>query len=148
MADFIKPKRVTVKDDDGDEKEFVISKFDCIFGREAATQYLMTALPKIGDYPANEELMFRALCFAAAISADGNEIPLKSKALVMNHCTDWGMLTSLEKELMQYNISFLRDGRISTFFELLAQTFLRKISETLTPSSASSSTAEKPLSTN
>lgn len=148
MADFMKPKEVTVKSGDGEEKTFIISKFDAVFGREVAFQYPLTALPKVGDYLGNEALMFRAMAFAAAIAPDGSQIPLKTKALVLNHCTDWEMLVALEKNLMEYNISFLRDGRISTFFGVLAQTFLQKISEILTPSSESLSQAEKPPFTN
>lgn len=147
MAEFIKPKEVTVKSGDGEEKTFIISKFDAVFGREVAFQYPLTVLPKVGDYLANEQLMFRAMTYAAAMGEDGL-IPLKTKALVINHCPDWEMLVALEKALMEYNISFLRDGRISTFFEVLAQTILRKISETLTPSSELSSQVEKPPSTN
>lgn len=148
MAEFIKPKEVTVKSGDGEEKTFIISKFDAVFGREVAFQYPLTVLPKVGDYLANEQLMFRAMTYAAAISEDGTQMPLKTKALVNNLCPDWEMLVALEKALMEYNISFLRDGRISTFFEVLAQTILRKISETLTPSSESFSQVEKPPSTN
>lgn len=148
MSEFIKPKEVTVKDGDGEEKTFIISKFDAVFGREVAFQYPLTALPKVGDYLANEALMFKAMTFASAIASDGSKIPLKTKALVLNHCNDWEMLVALEKQLMEYNISFLRDGRISTFFGVLAQTFLQKISEILTPSSESSSQAEKQASMN
>lgn len=148
MVNFIKPKPFTAKDGDGQEKNFIISKFDCVFGREVAYNCVVTALPKVGDYMANEDLMMRALAYAAVVNEEGTEIPLKSKALVLNHCTDWVMLKAVHDQLLEYNDSFLLVGTVSTFFETVAQMCLAKVSEILTPSSDSSLTAEKQPSTN
>lgn len=134
--DFIEPKDVSVKDGQGGSRTFRIAKFDCIFGREVYSQYPVTALPKVGDYRMNEELMFRALKYVAVEVTSGVWVTLETQDLIRNHVKDWEQLTGIERELGAYNFSFFQNGKAFGFFDGLAKIFLQKITETLTTSSA------------
>jgi hypothetical protein len=148
MAELLQPKELVVEGEDGKTRTFILSKFDAVEGREIVFQYPMSGLPKVGDYKLNEETMFRLMAYVAVPVEGGNPIRLTTKALVNNHVGDWETLFTIEKEMMKYNCRFFRDGRLSNFFDDVAQIVLAKISEMLTNSSEPSSPAEKPLSTN
>ena len=100
---MLEPKRVNIKCMDGGEREYVISKFPALAGREIITQYLPTAMPKVGQYAANEELLLKMMAFVAAVSADGTETRLTTRALVDNHVPDYEALMRLEAEMLGYN---------------------------------------------
>lgn len=146
---MIEPIEVSIADDKGKEKIFIIGKFDCVFAREVFSQYPLTALPKVSEYSMNEELMFRALCFAAVKFSDGTPpLRLTTPEMVKNHVTDWKQLTGIERELGKHNFSFFQDGRAFSFIEGLAQIFLTKITETLISLSVPSSNQSAPPSGN
>lgn len=142
--DLIKPKLVTVKSLDGDEKTFYISRFPTVQGREIITQWPVSALPKVGDYKANEAIVLTMMEFVAVAAPDGQR--LTTRALVDNHVSDAEMLMQLEKALLLYNTSFFGDGKTLSFFGNLKATLKAFLIETLTDLSAASSKAEKPLS--
>lgn len=133
--ELLQPKEISIPDGDGNERIFILSKFDAVAGREIVFQYPMTALPKVGDYKLNEELMFKLMSYVAVPSENGTPLRLTTRALVNNHCPDWESLYAVEKEMMKYNCSFFRNGRISNFFDDVAQIFKAKITEILTRSS-------------
>lgn len=136
---LIKPERREIPIGDGNEtKTFIVSKFPAIAGREIVTQYPTSALPKIGDYKVNEELMLKVLSYVA-VEVEGREIVLNSRALVDNHVPDFECLMRIEAAMMEYNCSFFRNGKLSTFFGNIAETARTLISQTLTGSSPQSS---------
>ena len=127
---MIQPKEVQI-----DGKTFIISKFPAIGGREIISQYMPSAMPKIGDYRLNEELMLKLMCYVA-IPRDNGAVPLQlsTKDLVNNHVTSdfpYETCLKIEKAMMEYNCSFFQNGRISTFFEDSVLAPLRKITGTL-----------------
>ena len=140
--DLIQPKEFSVTDSDGKEWCFILSKFPAVQGREIISKYPTSALPKVGDYAINEETMFKLMSFVGVTVGD-KVISLSTKALVNNHTGDWETLASVEMAMMEYNCSFFRDGRISSFLTGFVQNAMAKISEILMASSAQSSPAEK-----
>jgi hypothetical protein len=147
MTALIKPKEIVIKDQDGNDLTFTISKFSAWDGREICTQYPLSAIPKLGDYPRNEELS-RKIVSHCGVTINGNLIVLNTKDVARNHIPDWEVLMKLEKETIQYNCSFFLNGSLSTFFGVLAKKIPPLITKMLTDSWAQSSTAAKPASTN
>lgn len=139
---MIKPKEITIGN-----KAYVISKFTAIEGREIVTQYLASGMPKLGDYKRNEELMLKLMCYVGVPQENGT-LNLSTSALVNNHVEDWEALTKIEMAMMEYNCSFFRDGRVSTFLNDTAQKVPAWISKILTALSVPLSQTEKPPSTN
>lgn len=133
-AHLLKPKEVTLTDRDGGQHQYVISRLPAIAGRELVTQYPITAMPKVGDYAANEALMLKLMQYVAVVKDDGSTLQLSTRALVDNHVPDWEVLARLEVAMMEYNVSFFGDGRALTFFEAIARQAQAWISQTLIPS--------------
>lgn len=140
---MIKPEERRITDLDGVERVFVISRLPATVGREIITQYPVTAMPKVGDYKANEAQMMLLMSHVAVVLSDGTQQRLTTKALIDNHTGDWECLARLEAEMIRYNTSFFSNGKASTFFEAIAQQLRTLLSQTLTDLSARSSQAEK-----
>lgn len=146
---MIQPKEIEI-----DGKIFIISKFPAVAGREIMAKYPTSGLPKIGDYKVNEEVMLKLMSYVAVPNGTSQPLKLGSQILINNHIVAsegaeaWETLGKIEIEMMRYNCSFFRDGRISTFFEDLAQKLPQWVSKTLTDLSARSSQKEKQPSTN
>jgi len=106
---FIKPKEITIKDMDGNDHTFVISKFPAIDGREIAAKHpFMTG--KADDYQLTEDVMLKMMGFVAVIDPSGNKLKLSNKTLVNNHVGDWEVLVKLERDILEYNCSFFTTG--------------------------------------
>lgn len=140
---MIKPQERRITDLDGVERVFMISRLPATVGREVVTQYPVTAMPKVGDYKANEAQMLLLMSHVAVVLDDGTQQRLTTKALIDNHTGDWECLARLEAEMIRYNTSFFSNGKASTFFEAIAQQLRTLLSQTLTDLSAQSSRAEK-----
>ena len=69
---------IDAKEIEIDGKTFIISKFDAISGREIISQYPLTAIPKVGQYTANEALMLKVMHFVA-VDVNGVKIKLTNK---------------------------------------------------------------------
>lgn len=116
--DLLEPtKEVTLKSGHGDERTFRIGSFPAIAGREIVTQYPHTAMPKIGEYKANEDLMVKLMGYAERVFDDGEPIRLSSRTLIDNHVPDFEMLMKLEWAIMEHNCSFFRNGVLSSVLE-------------------------------
>lgn len=127
--DLIEPKEVPIPDQHGREKVFILSKFPAIQGREIIAKYPLSAMPKLGDYAANEETMLKLMTFVAIPREGGEPLPLSTRGLVNNHCADWEQLARVEMAMMEYNVSFFGNGKGSTFLDAItakAQAFLSK----------------------
>ena len=131
MAELIKPKEVTVKDSDGNEKTFLISKIPAIDCRKVLAMYPVANIPKIGEYQQSEEAMLLMLkCVAVEIEGRPEPLRLNSRALIDNHVTDGEQLLRLELEMLRYNSSFFGNGGNSDFFEGLIRKYLPSIIRT------------------
>ena len=123
-------------------KTYRISKFPATVGREIIAKYPVSNMPKIGDYQVSEEIMVKLMSFVEVIAGD-RSIRLMTRELINNHVPDWEALAQLEWEMLQYNCSFLTNGKSLSFLEKLAHLAEQKISEMLTASLGKSSVRAK-----
>ena len=148
-TELIEPKEIELPDQGGKPHKFIISKFSAFDGREICTQYPMSALPKLGDYKANEEILQKMLGYVAVPMPNGAApLRLSTREVAENHVKDWELLAKLELALMQYNTSFFFEGRSSVFLKALADKLHPFLSAILTTSLAQLSQTIKQPSTN
>lgn len=133
---------------DGKTKTFILSKFPAVTGREIITQYPTTAAPKVGDYNTNETLMLKLMTFVAIPIKDREPIRLTSLELINNHIPSWETLIKIEWAMMQYNSSFLANGKIFDFLALMQVKGSEFLLKTLTSFVQSLSEQNKPPSGN
>lgn len=138
---LLQPKSIEING-----KTFILSKFTATAGREIVSKYPLSMVPKLGDYAVNEATMLKLMSFVG-VDLDGRTQPLSNRALVDNHCVDWETLALIEKEMLEYNCSFLTSGLVSTFLQDLAQNIPQWISQMLTGLLAELSEQEKQRST-
>lgn len=128
---------------------FVLSKFTAITGREIILQYPTSALPKVGDYNTNEELMLTVMKHVG-VQLEGRDEPqmLTNRALVDNHVKSAEDLIRLEWAMMSYNFDFFGNGKLSGILDRVTMQAVALIQKTLTDLSpalrASKDEAERP----
>lgn len=144
---MLEPKRVTIKAMDGSEREFVISKFPALAGRKIITQYLPTAMPKVGEYAANEALLIEMMAFVSAITPDGTELRLTTRGLIDNHVPDYEALMRLEAEVLGYNSTVFQNAARLISSGGIGERAAEWITQTLTRLSQQSSAKASPPST-
>jgi hypothetical protein len=136
---LIKPKEITVKDIDGGEHTYLISRFPALKGREIIAKYPMSNLPKLGQYVQSEAATLELMKFVDVVVEDGTTRPLTTAAMIDNHVPDGETLIKIEFEMLRYNTSFFGIGGSSGFLEGLIQRYLplitKTLMETLPPSS-------------
>ncbi len=135
--ELLQPKEIEING-----KTYRISKFPATVGREIIAKYPVSNMPKIGDYQVSEEIMVKLMSFVEVIAGD-RSIRLMTRELINNHVPDWEALAQLEWEMLQYNCSFLTNGKSLSFLEKLAHLAEQKISEMLTASLGKSSVRAK-----
>ena len=131
MADLIKPQNITVKDRDGNEHSFVISRLPATVGREILAKYPVANVPKLGDYGTSTEAMFLMMRYVGIEREDGSILTLKTQALIDNHVPDGEALIRLELEMLKYNTSFFGLAGNSDFVGSLLQKYLPQVIKTL-----------------
>lgn len=136
---LLHPKEVSIECADGTSKAFILHKFPAIAGREIVSQYPLSAIPKLGDYKANEEYMLKLLSYVGVDIGTGTPLQLNSRSLVDNHVPDFEALMRLEAAMLEYNCSFFQNGKVSSFLEIIAAKAQALISKTLTGFAPSSS---------
>lgn len=147
MTPLLQPSEITLEDD-GHTKTFRISKLPALDGREILTQYIPTAIPKVGNYKENEALMLKLLAFVEVKPPTGDWLRLNERSIINSHVPTWRMLMTLEKRMVVYNCSFFQDGSLSTFLSGLKEKLPQWISKTLTDSLGQLSPQKSPPSTN
>lgn len=131
MADLIKPQNITVKDRDGNEHSFVISRLPATVGREILAKYPVANVPKLGDYGTSTEAMLLMMKYVAFERDDGSMLRLSTQALIDNHVPDGEALIRLELEMLKYNTSFFGLAGNSDFVGSLLQKYLPLVIKTL-----------------
>lgn len=118
MAEYIDEelKTIEVKNSKGDiieKKDFYISKFPAILGREIMLRYSV-ALSNINeDYQQSEELLRKMMKYVRVELPDGRRVALDSETLINNHVGSGELLSALEQAILAHNFSFFRDGEPS-----------------------------------
>lgn len=143
MAELIKPKEVQIKDLDGVEKTYVISRLPATAGREILAKYPVSNLPRLGEYKASEDAMHLLLSYVAIV-LDSGQVRLSTPALINNHVNDAEALLRLEYAMLEYNTSFFGKGGPSGFLEGLVRKYLPRIMSMLTDFSPPSSAPDSP----
>jgi hypothetical protein len=141
MMGLLEPKEVTI-----DGRNFVLSKFPAVAGREIISKYPISAMPKLGDYKVNEETMFKLMKFVGVKQGD-TILCLTTPALIDNHTRSWETLMKVEWAMIEYNCTFFQNGALSTSLEDTAPKVLAWISKISTALSARSLRTEKQPST-
>lgn len=132
MSELIKPKTVVLKDIDGGQKTFVISRVPAVAMREVMAKYPVTNIPKLGEYNASREVMQLLLGYTAVeVGEEGRQLRLSTLALIDNHVADAEQLLRLEYAMLEYNTSFFGQGGASTFLESLIAKYLPLITKTV-----------------
>ncbi|VDY34656.1 Uncharacterised protein [Morganella morganii] len=90
-------------------KTFIISRLPAITGREILAKYPLSNAPKIGDYEVSKDAMLKMMAYVC-VPVSGEELPLKTQALIDNHVPDGESLIRLELEMLKYNTSFFGKG--------------------------------------
>lgn len=128
VENFIQPKEIQIED-----KKFIISKYPAIAGREIVVNFIASGIPKVGCYAINEEMMLKSMNYVARINENGSTTVLSNKSLIDNHVvsddSSWEMLISLEKQILEYNCAFFRNGWISNLLETFTQNVPKWISK-------------------
>jgi hypothetical protein len=137
----------TFEDASGKSHKYLLYKIPAVAGREILCQWPLTALPKVGDYSANEGVALKMLSYVA-VEKNGTPIRLSTTELVDNHVPDAVVMMRIEREMFKYNFGFFLEEKVLTFFERLTGMIDSKISEMLTASLQRSSPTEKRPSTN
>lgn len=129
-------------------KTFIIGKLPAVAGREIITQYPIANLPKIGNYEASQELMYKLMKYVAVRLENGNLIRLETPALIDNHVPSATTLMLLEKAALQHSFDFLADGVITNALESLLGRFAGYVTQMLTQTLDSSSIQDEQPSEN
>lgn len=106
MSDLIKPKTIKLRDLDGDEHEFIVSRYPATVATEILVRF-GSSLPKTSS--AEELMEFADLAFAyVAKEIDGVPVRLTTRALRDNHIpAGYDPMLRLIVELTQHNTNFL-----------------------------------------
>lgn len=129
--DLIKPKTILIKNRDGVEKEFIISRLPATVAREVMAKYPLSNIPKVGDYAVSEEVMLLMMQYVA-VKVEDREIRLTTKDLVNNHVTDGIQLARLEIQMIEENTGFFGLGGSQGFLDCLIAKFSQSITPMLT----------------
>lgn len=118
MAEYIDEelKTIEVKDSKGnviEKKDFYISKFPAVLGREIMMRYSVSLSRINEEYETNAEILRKIMKFVRVELPDGRKVALDSETLINNHVPDGEMLSALENAVLAYNFSFFRDGEPS-----------------------------------
>lgn len=134
--ELIKPEEITVCDGEDNELTFIISRLPATVAREVITQYPVSAIPKLGDYARNEELMMKLMSYVGVPgkAADGKPLMLKTRALIDSHIPDFETLARLEMAMLEKNCTFFARGKASNFLGSLVDKVQALITSTLTDS--------------
>ena len=149
--DLRDPKEITLTDGDGKERTFVLSKMNAWDGLEIMARWpttlAMSAIPKLGDWAAMQEIIQKIMNFVA-VPINGKLMRLTTVDLIKNHTGDWKCLKDVLEAEVQYNNGFFPVETASNFFAAAFQIALTRISETFRNSSEPSSPTNKPPFTN
>jgi len=139
---LIKPKEISLKDMDGVERKFIISRFPATDGMEIFYRLPTSAMPKIGDFEALKGVRDDIFKFVAIKVAD-QEIRLEHKALIDSHAGDAETALKVIGAMLEYNFTFFQRGTISAFFDNIAAKIPDIAQKILTQLSAASSKQNK-----
>lgn len=133
MSELIKPKEVVIKDMDGAEHTYMLSRLPYPVGRKVAAMYPVSNMPKVGSYAQSEEVMRDMFKYIHVVLEGGRTQALSTLALIENHVPDTTTGLKLEAAMLAYNFDFFGQGGLSVFLKRLLETHLPSIIKTVIP---------------
>lgn len=131
--ELIKPKQIMLKDSDGVERNYILSRLPYPVGRKVAAVYPVSNMPKVGDYKQSEEVMREMFAFIHVDLGEGaDSMPLSTLAMIENHVPDTTTGLKLEAAMLAYNFDFFGQGGLSRYLQEFLGTHLPSIIKTLT----------------
>lgn len=131
---MIKPKTITVVDIDGDEKQYIITRFPATVGMEILYRLPSSGIPKIGDFAELKEVRDDIFKYVYAVTENG-EISLSTNALIDNHITDGETAYKVMGAMLSYNYQTVGKLTSGGFFDSIsgklldtARSLLRELS--------------------
>lgn len=132
MTDLLNPKSVKIKDMKGVEREYLLGDIPYLSGgREIASQFVSSAMPKVGDYKLNEELCRKMFKFIAVVT-DAGAVKLETDALVNNHVPDFMTGIKLEEAMLENCLGFSIAGKVREYQQEWKTNGAEWITKTLT----------------
>lgn len=131
--ELIKPKDITIKDADGVERYYILSRLPYPVGRKVAAIYPVSNMPKAGNYQQSEEVMRDMFNFIHVNLGENGSMPLSTLAMIENHVPDTTTGLRLEAAMLAYNFDFFGQGGLSGYLREFLGTHLPSIIKTLTP---------------
>lgn len=116
MEKLIKPKDVTIKDLDGEERRYIISRFPAVDGRRIIVSWVGSAASQKGE---KSEVAMRDIMRYVAVETGDTLTRLTTQALIDNHVPDSISLLRLEAEIMDYNTGFSKTVGSLDFWDSL-----------------------------
>ena len=147
-APLLAPKEIKITDRKGREHTYILSEIPATYSREIVAQWTANALPKIGDYTVNHEMMMKIMSYVAVPQKDNKHLRLVTRELVDNHVPDLLTLETLEKEMAKYNWDFFLGEEYSNLKERFFRILSLWLTQILTVSLRQSSMPEKQPSAN
>lgn len=130
---LLEPKKITLTDQSGKDHVYQLGKMPYLCGgREVCTQFLSTAMPKVGDYEKNEALSLKMFQYIAVVTAD-REITLSTIDLVNNHVPDFVTGIKLEEAMLEHNLGFSVLGKLQEYRKQWDQSLPQLLTQILTP---------------
>ena len=144
----IATKTIDLVDRKGKSRSYILSEIPATYSREIVANWFVGALPRVGEYKLNEEMMFKLLAYVGVRQGKDGVLWLKTRELVDNHVPDLKTLEALEMEMARYNWDFFLAGDLSNLSTLLVKALKDWITQIMTASLPQSSEPGKPPTTN
>lgn len=144
---LLNPKEITLQDRKGASRIYILSEIPATYAREIVSQYPISALPKVGDYAINHEMMLKLMSYVGIPQKDKAPLQLTTRELVDNH-TDFKTLANLEIEMFRHNFDFFLPEDFSNLKSKYKTILTTWITQMLTASLVASSQRNAPPSTN
>lgn len=126
-------KMLEPKDIELNGKKFTISKFPAFDGYEIMIRYIPVHFANLnGDFNKIKEMVLKVMKYVAVILPDGRKVRLETEDLINNHLSNGEEIMELVAQIMDYNTSFFKNGKGSTFFGRLENLATQKVTEILT----------------
>lgn len=148
QSPLINPKEITIEDRKGTPCVYLLSEIPALESREIVSQYPTSALPKIGDYALNEQMLFKMMAYVAVPIKGSVPLRLTTRVLINNHVPDLNTLAKLEIAMSQYNWDFFLPENLSDLSGRVKRILTTFLTQIMTDSLRQSSEASKPPTTN
>lgn len=132
---MIKPQEIQIKDMDGLEKTFIITRFPATIGMEILYKLPTSGIPKIGDFDVLKTVRDDVFKYVY-VKTDVGDIALNTHALIDNHVTDAETAYKIMGAMLSYNFDSIKKLTSSVSLDSIsakilstAQTLLKGLSQ-------------------